>query len=111
MLSAMPLLTAVTPNPVPQAFGRRIEGDSFKAHDLALDQTVTVRQAMPTSPRAGDARRQNVQQLVFVRNPNFLNILDVVLDKSSGSMVSGLPDSTKRQEAKECLQRPILVET
>ncbi len=66
----------------------RIEGDSFKAHDLALDQTVTVRQAMPTSPRDGDAWRQNVQQLVFVRNPNFLNVLDVVLDKSSGFVIT-----------------------
>ena len=59
----------------------RIDGDSFKAHDLALDQTVTVRQAMPTSPRDGDAWRQNVQQLVLVRNPNFLNVLDVVFEQ------------------------------
>jgi hypothetical protein len=66
----------------------RIEGDSFKAHDLALDQTVTVRQAMPTSPRDGDAWRQKVQQLVFVRNPNFLNVLDVVLDKSSSFVIT-----------------------
>jgi hypothetical protein len=66
----------------------RIEGDSFKAHDLALDQTVTVRQAMPTSPRDGDAWRQKVQQLVFVRNPNFLNVLDVVLDKSCGFVIT-----------------------
>ena len=66
----------------------RIDVDSFRAHDLALDQTVTVRQAMPTSPRDGDAWRQNVQQLVFVRNPNFLNVLDVVLDKSSGFVIT-----------------------
>ena len=66
----------------------RIEGDSFKAHDLALDQTVTVRQAMPTSPRDGDAWCQKIQQLVLIRNPNFLNVLDVVLDKSSGFVIT-----------------------
>src|ERR1700738_3201203 len=66
----------------------RMEGDSFKAHDLALDQTVTVRQAMPTSPRDGDAWRQKVQQLVFVRNPNFLNVLDVVFDNSGGFVIT-----------------------
>jgi hypothetical protein len=65
-----------------------IDGDSFKAHDLALDQTVTVRQATPRSPRDGDAWRQKVQQLVLVRNPNFLNVLDVVFDKSSGFVIT-----------------------
>jgi hypothetical protein len=66
----------------------RMEGDSFKAHDLALDQTVTVRQAMPTSPRDGDAWCQKIQQLVLIRNPNFLNVLDVVFDKSSGFVIT-----------------------
>ena len=65
-----------------------IDGHCFKAHDLALDQTVTVRQAMPTSPRDGDAWRQKVQQLVLVRNPNFLNVLDVVFDNSSGFVIT-----------------------
>src|SRR3984893_10159338 len=65
-----------------------IDGDSFRAHDLALDQTVTVRQALPTSPRDGDAWRQKVQQLVLVRNPNFLNVLDVVFDNSSGFVIT-----------------------
>ena len=68
-----------------------IDGDSFKAHDLALDQTVTVRQAMPTSPRDVDAWRQKVQQLVLVRNPNFLNVLDVVFDQSSGFVITEHP--------------------
>src|SRR5271166_1581134 len=65
-----------------------IDVDSFKAHDLTLDQTVTVRQAMPTSPRDGDAWRQKVQQLVLLRNPNFLNVLDVVFDNSSGFVIT-----------------------
>ena len=68
-----------------------IDGESFKAHDLALDQTVTVRQAMPTSPGDGDAWRQKVQQFVLVRNPNFLNVLDVVLDKWSGFVITERP--------------------
>jgi hypothetical protein len=43
---------------------------------------------MPTSPRDVDAWRQKVQQLVLVRNPNFLNVLDVVFDKSSGFVIT-----------------------
>jgi hypothetical protein len=43
---------------------------------------------MPTSPRDVDAWRQKVQQLVLARNPNFLNVLDVVFDKSSGFVIT-----------------------
>jgi hypothetical protein len=46
---------------------KAIDVDSFKAHDLALGQTVTVRQALLTSQRAGDTWRQKVQQLALVR--------------------------------------------
>jgi hypothetical protein len=35
-----------------------IDVDSFKTHDLALDQAVTVRQPLLTSQRAGDTWRQ-----------------------------------------------------
>ena len=65
-----------------------IDGDSFKAHDLALDQTVTVRRAMPTSPHDGDAWRQKVRQLALVRNPDFLNVLDVIFDDSSAFVIT-----------------------
>jgi hypothetical protein len=37
----------------------------FKAHDLALDQTVRVRQALLTSQHAGGTWRQKVQQLWY----------------------------------------------
>jgi hypothetical protein len=57
--------------------------DSFKAHDLLLDQTVTVRQALLASQRDDDIWRHKVQQLALVRNSNFLNVLDVVSDESS----------------------------
>jgi hypothetical protein len=60
----------------------------FKAHDLALDQTVTVRQALLTSRSAGDTWRQKVQQLVLVRHPNFLNVLDVISDQSSDFVIT-----------------------
>ena len=60
----------------------------FKAHDLALDQTVTVRQAFLTSRSAGDTWRQKVQQLVLVRHPNFLNVLDVISDQSSDFVIT-----------------------
>jgi hypothetical protein len=69
----------------------RIGLDSFKAHDLALDQTVRVRQALLTSQRAGDTWRQKVQQLALVRDPNFLNVLDVISDKSSDFVITERP--------------------
>src|ERR1700737_2008852 len=62
--------------------------DSFKAHDLTLDQTVTVRQALLTSQRDGDTWRQKVQQLALVRDSNFLNVLDVIFDKSSDFVIT-----------------------
>ena len=68
-----------------------IAGDSFKAHDLVLDQTVTVRQAFLTSQRAGDAWRQKVQQLALVRDPNFLNVLDMTSDKSNDFVITERP--------------------
>jgi len=68
-----------------------VEVDSFKAHDLALDQTVTVRQALLTSQRAGDTWRQKVQQLALVRDPNFLNVLDVTSDKSNDFVITERP--------------------
>jgi hypothetical protein len=65
-----------------------VDVDSFKAHDLALDQPVTVRQALLTSQRAGDTWRQKVQQLALVRDPNFLNVLDVISEKSSDFVIT-----------------------
>lgn len=68
-----------------------IDGDRFKAHDLALDQTVTVRPAMQTSPRDGDTWRQKVQQLALVRDPNFLNVLDVFSDRAGDFVITEAP--------------------
>jgi hypothetical protein len=64
---------------------------SFKAHDLALDQTVTVRQTLLTSQRAGGTWLQKVEQLALVRDPNFLNVLDVISDKSSDFVITERP--------------------
>src|SRR5260370_12073883 len=68
-----------------------IDGASFKALHLVLDQTVTVRQAFLTSQRAGDTWRQKVQQLALVRDPNFLNVLDVTSDKSNDFVITERP--------------------
>jgi hypothetical protein len=68
-----------------------IDVDSFKAHDLTLDQTVTVRQALLTSQRDGDTWRQKVQELALVRDPNFLNVLDVIFDKSNDFVITERP--------------------
>jgi hypothetical protein len=68
-----------------------VSGDSFKAHDLVLDQTVTVRQTFLTSQHAGDTWRQKVQQLALVRDPNFLNVLDVTSDKSNDFVITERP--------------------
>jgi hypothetical protein len=65
-----------------------IDGDGFKAHDLALDQTVTVRQANLTSQRDRDTWRQKVQQIASVRDPNFLNVLEMIFDKSSDFVIT-----------------------
>jgi len=64
---------------------------SFKAHDLALDQTVTVREVLLTSQRAGDTWYQKFQQFALVRDPNFLNVLDVISDKSSFFVITERP--------------------
>jgi hypothetical protein len=64
---------------------------SFKAHDLALDQTVSVRVALLTSKSCHDIWREKAQQLALVRNPNFLNVLDVVSEKSRDFVISEHP--------------------
>ena len=69
----------------------RIDVDSFRAHDLALDQTVTVRQAKLTSQRERDSWRQRVRRLASVRHPNFLNVLDLILDGSRDLVVTERP--------------------
>ena len=76
----------------------RIDVDSFRAHDLALDQTVTVRQAKLTSQRERDTWRQRVRRLASVRHPNFLNVLDLILDGSRDLVVTERPlgHSTRR---------------
>jgi hypothetical protein len=65
-----------------------VDLNSFKAHDLSLDQTVTVRRVFLTSRRAGETWRQRVQQLALLRDPSFLNILDVIIDKSGAFVIT-----------------------
>jgi hypothetical protein len=53
-----------------------------------MDQTVTVRRALLAPKSAGQTWRQKVQQLALMRDPNFLNILDVIIDKSGAFVIS-----------------------
>ena len=69
----------------------RIDVDSFRAHDLALDQTVTVRQANLAFERNRDTWRKRVRRLASVRHPNFLNVLDLILDGSRDLVVTERP--------------------
>ena len=68
-----------------------IDADSFKAHDLALDQTVTLRRASLTSQCPSDTWCQKLHQLASVRNPHFLNVLDVISDKSIDFVITEPP--------------------
>src|SRR6202035_4005646 len=68
-----------------------IDVDSFKAHDLALDQTVTVRKELLTSPHDSDLCRQKVRHLASVRNVSFLNVIDLVCEKSGDFVITEHP--------------------
>ena len=70
---------------------KTIDLANFKAHDLVLDQTVTVWEALLTSQRDRDIWRQKAQQLALVRNPNFLNVVGVVSERSSDFVISEHP--------------------
>jgi hypothetical protein len=65
-----------------------VDLDSFKAHDVALDQTITVRRVVLASQGAGETWRRRVQQLALMRDPNFLSILDVIIDKSGTFVIT-----------------------
>jgi hypothetical protein len=68
-----------------------IDVNRYKAHDLALDQTVTVRKALLTSPHDSDIWRQKARELALVRNASFLNVVDVVSEKSSDFVITESP--------------------
>jgi hypothetical protein len=65
-----------------------IDAETFKAHDLAFDQTVTVRERSPASQSGCDTWRKKARQLASVRNPNFLNVLDVISERSREFVIS-----------------------
>src|ERR1700722_10211815 len=67
---------------------KKIGADIFKAHDLALDQTVTVRGPFRSPKGYVDLWREKARQLALVRNPHFLNVLDVVSEESGDFLVS-----------------------
>jgi hypothetical protein len=68
-----------------------IDVDSYKAHDLALDQTVIVRKVLLACPDDSDIWRQKVRQLALARNASFLNVIDLVSEKSSDFVITESP--------------------
>ena len=70
---------------------KKIGAGIVKAQDLALDQTVMVRGPFRSPKGYGDLWRNKARQLALVRNPHFLNVLDVVSEESGDFLVSEHP--------------------
>jgi hypothetical protein len=70
---------------------KKIGAGIFKAQDLALDQTVMVRGPFRSPKGCGDLWRKKARQIALVRNPHFLNVLDVVSEESGDFLVSEHP--------------------
>jgi hypothetical protein len=68
-----------------------IDASTFKGHDLALDQTVNVREEWHARKRNRDIWRQKARKLMLARNPNFLNVIDMVSNGSSDFVISEHP--------------------
>jgi hypothetical protein len=81
---------------------RTDEVDGFKAHDLGLDQTVTLRRALLTSQRVSDTWRRRLWQLALVRDSNFLNVLDLIFDKSGDFVVTEILEHSRRSSRCGC---------
>jgi hypothetical protein len=65
-----------------------IEAGTFRGHDLALDQTVMVRQASLKTQGVAEFWHQKAQQLALIRDPNFQNVLDVVSENSNEFIIT-----------------------
>src|ERR1700722_10086024 len=70
---------------------KKIGAGIFKAQDLALDQTVMVRGPFRSPKGDSDLWRKKARQLALVRNPHFLNVLEVVAEESGDFLVSEYP--------------------
>jgi hypothetical protein len=70
---------------------KAVDLGGFKAHDLTLDQTVMVRGPLLTPKGGGNIWREKAQQFTLVRNPNFLNVLEVVSEKAGDFLISEYP--------------------
>ncbi len=65
-----------------------IEAGTFRAHDLALDQTVMVRQASLSNQVVAEFWHQETQQPALIRDPHLLNVLDVVSENSNEFIIT-----------------------
>jgi hypothetical protein len=70
---------------------KAIDASTFKGQDLVLDQTVHVREELRTPQGDRDIWRRKARELMLVRNPSFLNIIDVVCNGSSDFFISEYP--------------------
>jgi hypothetical protein len=68
-----------------------IEAGTFRGHDLALDQTVMVRQASLKTQGVAEFWHQKAQQLALIRDPDPLNVLDVVSENSNEFIITEWP--------------------
>ncbi len=64
-----------------------IEAGTFRAHDLALDQTVMVRQASLSNQVVAEFWHQETQP-ALIRDPYLLNVLDVVSENSNQFIIT-----------------------
>ena len=60
-----------------------IEPGTFRGHDLALDQTIMVRQASLKTHGVAEFWQRKAQRSVLTRDPHFSNVLDVVSENSN----------------------------
>ena len=60
-----------------------IGAGTFRAHDLALDQTVMVRQASLSNQVVAKFWHQETQQPALIRDSHLLNVLDGVSENSN----------------------------
>jgi hypothetical protein len=68
-----------------------IEAGTFRGHDLALDQIVTVRQGSLKVQGGAEFWHQKAHQVALIRDSDLLNVLDVVSENSKKSIITERP--------------------
>jgi hypothetical protein len=71
---------------------KRVDTDGFEAYDLELDQAVVFRQILRARWPNEEAWLQKLRELTQMRNPHFLNILDVAVDEAHVFLIAEYPE-------------------